>query len=232
MLSPGIIRVGGNLISYLCVVEHWINHLKEVLAGPLPGNQAHALMSPAGRGNTEGYLQSMQVPARNSAVLLLLFPEEHEFKMVLIKRPSYDGVHSGQIALPGGKAEENDVDFLQTALRETNEEIGIDASEINILGNLSRIYIPPSNFLVYPYVGWIQSTPLFKPDNTEVEKILLPNVNLLLDGKIRKEGHFMAGGNNGFMVKAPYYDIENEKVWGATAAILSEFREILKLTTT
>lgn len=209
-------------------MNDWFDKLQEQLAGELPGSRAHALMSPAGRGNTEEYIKELVSPPKNSAVLLLLYPAVNSIKMVLIKRPSYDGVHSGQIALPGGKVEDTDTDYQYTALRETSEEIGVDTHDIKMLGSLSRIYIPPSNFLVYPFVGWMNNIPSFKPDPKEVDLILSPNINVLLEDSVRKEGSFMAGGSKGFMVKAPYFEVENEKVWGATAAILSEFKEILK----
>ena len=209
-------------------MKEWILRLKNALELPLPGEKAHVLMSPMGRGNTEEYLSKLTQPPRTSAVMLLLYPVDNEFNIVLIKRPSYDGVHSGQISLPGGKMEESDKDFEDTAIRETWEETGVEKNTIEILGALSRVYIPPSNFLVYPYIGVCKSAPVFNPDKREVENLLFAPVTVLLDDLIVKEEVFKSGLGNGWKVKAPYFEIVGEKVWGATAIILSEFKEILK----
>jgi 8-oxo-dGTP pyrophosphatase MutT (NUDIX family) len=205
-----------------------ISQLAQSLQGTLPGSSAHLLMAPAGRGNTEEFIQTLATPPRTSAVMLILYPEKNDLNLILIKRPDYEGVHSGQISFPGGKFEEEDVEFVRTALRETHEEIGINPNEIEIMGALSRIYIPPSNFLVYPFVGYCKQAPSFIIDK-EVDRVISVPVSLLLDDSIIKQGIFMAGGSLGFEVKAPYFEMDNERVWGATACILSEFRQIWKL---
>jgi len=204
-----------------------IVRLQELLNGPLPGEKAHELMSPAGRSNTEEYIQTLLTPPRNSAVMVLLYPEGEEVKMVLIKRPDYDGVHSGQISFPGGKYEEGDADFEQTALRETFEEIGVNTNLIKTIGSLSRIYIPPSNFLVYPYIGYCTHIPSFTTD-AEVDRLITVPVSVLLNENIVQQGKFLAGGRLGLQITAPYFEIDNEKVWGATACILSELKLIWK----
>jgi len=208
-------------------VNLFVQKLEEALKQGLPGSLAHALMSPMGRGDTEEYLSNTKVPVRTSAVMIVLFEDNHECKMVLIKRPSYDGVHSGQISFPGGKYEEADANYGETALRETFEEIGVCCDQIRIIGKLSRIYIPPSNFLVYPFIGYCEKTPFFHPDEKEVDQLIFLSINVLLNDEIRKEGSFMSGGKTNWKIEAPYYEIENEKVWGATAIILSEFKQIL-----
>ncbi len=210
-------------------MHEWISQLETFLKGTLPGASAHSKMSPVGRGNTEEHIQTLMSPARISAVMVLLFQVENIWKTVLIKRPDYQGVHSGQIGFPGGKYEEDDKSYQHTALRETEEEIGIPAQDIQLIGALSRIYIPPSNFIVYPFIGWLKDHPIFSIDPKEVESLLLPDIEILLDESIKDEGSFMAGGQSGWQIKAPYYKIEGQKVWGATAAILSEFKEIMHL---
>src|SRR5687767_13502782 len=209
-------------------MHNLISQLAELLKQPLPGSSAHILMSPAGRGNTEEAIQSLLTPPRTSAVMIILYPENDQLYMVLIKRPDYQGVHSGQVSFPGGKFEEEDVEFMRTALRETHEEIGVNPNEIEMVGALSRIYIPPSNFLVYPFVGFCKQPPSFIID-TEVDRVITVPANILLDDTIIREGKFLAGGNLGFEIKAPYFEIDNERVWGATACILSEFKHILQL---
>lgn len=205
-----------------------IRRLQELLKGPLPGAAAHEIMSPAGRGNTEELIQNLLTPPRNSAIMILLYLDENDIYMVLIKRPDYDGVHSGQISFPGGKYEETDQDFEQTALRETWEEIGVDAASIQTIGALTRIYIPPSNFLVYPYIGYCSQRPVFTTD-AEVDRLILVPVNILSKEDIVQKGKFWAGGRHSFQVNAPYFYINDERVWGATACILSELKEIWKM---
>jgi 8-oxo-dGTP pyrophosphatase MutT (NUDIX family) len=159
--------------------------------------------------------------------MLLLYPEEDQWFFILIKRPDYQGVHSGQVSLPGGKFEEEDLEFIRTAIRETYEEIGVNPNEIEVVGALSRIYIPPSNFLVYPFIGYCEQKPSFVIDQ-EVERVITVPVDLLRNENIVHHGKFLAGGNLGFEIKAPYFALDNEKVWGATACILSEFKLILQ----
>src|SRR5688572_26141802 len=202
--------------------------LKRALMKPLPGSEAHMKMSPVGRGNTEEYIQTLLTPAKISAVMVLLVETPDMLQLILIKRPSYQGVHSGQVGFPGGKFEESDENYLHTALRETHEEIGLDPDQIEILGNLSRIYIPPSNFIVYPHIGYCKEMPVLKPNVQEVERIVQTDLMVLLDEHIIHQGSFSSGLNSEWKVKAPYFSIEGEKVWGATAAILSELKEILK----
>ncbi len=202
-----------------------INRLEKLLNEPLPGSTAHQMMSPAGRGDTEELIQTLLSPPRNSAVMIILYPDNDSLNMVMIKRPNYDGVHSGQVSFPGGKFEETDINYEATALRETFEEIGISTEKIKVIGVLSRIYIPPSNFLVYPYIGYCDETPLFTIDS-EVDRVITAPVNVLLNDEIVKQGKFMAGGNLNFQINAPYFEIDNERVWGATACILSELKQI------
>ncbi len=204
-----------------------ISQLGELLRQPLPGHAAHLAMSPLGRGNSEDEIRDLLSPPRESAVMVMLYPEADQVFMVLIKRPDYHGVHSGQVSLPGGKFEDSDVEFVRTAMRETHEEIGVNPNEIEIVGNLTRIYIPPSNFIVYPFVGYCTQPPSFITDQ-EVDRVMVIPVDVLLDENIVKQGKFKAGGNINFEVKAPYFDIDGERVWGATACILNEFKFLLQ----
>jgi 8-oxo-dGTP pyrophosphatase MutT (NUDIX family) len=215
-----------NLTTFV-IMHKLISQLTELLQKPLPGSVAHILMSPAGRGNSEDAIESLLAPPRTSAVMVLLFPENDQLYMVLIKRPDYQGVHSGQISFPGGKFEDADVDFVRTAIRETNEEIGVNPNEIQVIGSLSRIYIPPSNFLVYPFVGYCEQKPAFVIDK-EVDRVIIIPLDALMDDSIILQGKFLAGGNLNFEINAPYFALDNERVWGATACILSEFKQILQ----
>lgn len=159
-----------------------------------------------------------------SSVLILLFPAADGIRTVFIKRPRYDGVHSGQISLPGGKAEPGDPDTGYTALRETEEEIGVPAGEITLIGKLSELYIPPSNFLVTPWIGYVTFTPVFKPDPSEVDGLLEALIRDLADDRNVKEVLISV---HGMELKAPAFVMHGEVIWGATAMILSEFREVI-----
>ena len=110
--------------------------------------------------------------AKQSAVLVLLYPKEGETHFVLIERNTYEGVHSGQIGLPGGRVEPGDGSFEATALRETQEELGVNPKAVTMVRALSDVYIPPSNFLVYPFVGYMDTTPVFNPDSREVYEVV------------------------------------------------------------
>src|SRR5690606_7847625 len=139
-----------------------INHIRQTLSnGSLPGEAAHLKMSPSLRVRTSEVAKQPGFNPKQSAVIILLYPENDIWYNVLIKRPEYKGTHSGQIAFPGGRFEENDVTFDITALRECEEEIGVSRELITVLGKLTEIYIPPSNFMVHPYIGYCEEKPVF-----------------------------------------------------------------------
>ncbi|EKB47575.1 NUDIX hydrolase [Cecembia lonarensis] len=198
-----------------------IQNLEKALKKPLPGREGQITMAPLPI-DEERFIQSIRPDYRKGAVLMLLYPDLKKQAFVpFIKRPTYPGVHSGQIAFPGGKMEESDKDLSETALRETEEEIGVDAQKVELIGKLSDLYIPPSNFMVSPYIGFTLEKPEFSPDPEEVVRIINCPVNTLLDKSVRKTGTVQ--GSGGYRLKAPYYDIESEMVWGATAMMLGEF---------
>lgn len=204
-----------------------IQQLEKELKKPLPGEQIQLRMSAISRIR-EMMDFSHQSDAIRSSVLILLFPagKNGDVSLVLILRPRYDGVHSGQIALPGGRFESSDGELLNTALREAREEIGIDPGKVRIIGQLTELYIPPSNYLVAPFVGFIPDEPLFKPDLQEVEEIIVIRLRDLIEERSLKIKEFMV--SSGLKVTAPCYDVDGHLIWGATAMILSEFREIVK----
>ncbi|MEP2024951.1 MAG: CoA pyrophosphatase [Reichenbachiella sp.] len=163
--------------------------------------------------------------ARQSAVMVLLYHEEGRIKFPLIVRPQYPGVHSGQIALPGGKFEEEDQNLIQTALRETHEEVGVSMHQVEVVGQLSELYVPPSNFNILPVIGLLSEVPQFILEEKEVEELVIADINVLNDKTKRKQKQmtFYSGIN----VDVPYFDIEDRVVWGATAMILNEFATII-----
>jgi hypothetical protein len=141
-------------------------------------------------------------------------------------RPRYPGVHSGQISLPGGKVEPTDQDLAETALRESKEEIGVNPENIRLLGNLTNLYIPPSNFMVTPFVGYQSVRPVFKPDPSEVAEIIEVSLDSFLDNSIIRQKRMKLA--LGLTMKVPAYCIGSHVIWGATAMILSEFRVIIE----
>ena len=163
--------------------------------------------------------QELPGTAKPAAVLIVLYPEQNDLGFVLIQRNSYEGVHSDQIGLPGGR-QENGETFLETALRETNEELGINPDQINVLGNLTPIYIPPSDYHVHPFVGYMKQRPTLIPDPREVAAVIETSVSELLDETLKSEHDVSV---QGLKLNVPYYDIQGHKCWGATAIMLAEF---------
>lgn len=161
---------------------------------------------------------------RKSAVLILFFPINNQPHVVFIKRAVDNTVHSGQISFPGGKYEKYDKTIVQTALRESNEEVGIDIEKIDIIGKLTQLYIPPSNFNVTPFIGYTKTVPQFTT-NYEVDRLITISLSELLNPNINSLNKIQHRNGNEFVV--PAYNIDNEVVWGATAMILSELIDVI-----
>lgn len=201
--------------------RHYANyefHIREILGKYLPGEKAQFRMAPVERPTKEADHKT-----RNAGVMLLLFPGKDGISTILIQRQVYEGVHSGQISLPGGKQEKHDINITDTALRETQEEIGIHRNDVKILGKLTPLYIPVSNFLVQPVIGSLSYKPKLEPDIREVEKVYTVNLKTLADPTCVKNEIFI---ENNKTFNAPFYKVENLNIWGATAMILSEFIEL------
>ena len=197
-----------------------IQKIKTELTRPLPGAKAQLLMAPSVRRD---FFQASVV--QQAGVLILLYPLDKSLYIAFIKRTEYDGAHSGQISLPGGRFEAGDKSIADTALRETQEELGIVLPHNSLLGQLTALIIPVSNFEVFPFVGYIDYTPEFHPDPNEVKFVIQAKISSFLDiGLIKKK---MMTINN-IPIEVPFFDIEGNQIWGATAMILSEFVEILR----
>jgi 8-oxo-dGTP pyrophosphatase MutT (NUDIX family) len=201
-----------------------IHSLTDRLKQALPSALAHDALRAIPIGNVTPKFEH-KIPPKPGSVLILLFEENGVVRFPLIKRAEYNGAHSGQISLPGGKAEPGE-DSIQTALREAEEEIGISGKSIKVIGRLSEFYVIPSNFLVTPVVAYSEGTISFKPDPHEVDRILTGTVeDLVKEGAIRTT-EILAAGH--YRMQAPHFEIDNEIVWGATAMMLNEFRLVLK----
>ncbi len=204
------------------MIEQFIQRLNDRITAGLPGMIAHRRMAPPARPLVS-FDEHDYPAAKKGSVLILFYPFKETICMALIKRQSYDGVHSGQVAFPGGKIEKDET-AEQAALRETKEEIGVDENKITIFNRLSNVYIPPSNFFVFPFLGYAKQRPDFHPDQHEVEYIIESPVDVLMDDSIKGIMDIQRGDQ---IMKAPYYEIMQHKVWGATAIILSELEFLL-----
>ena len=197
--------------------------MKAALKRELPGSDAHIKMLPPGRRlkTFDGELLSV----KQSSVLLLLYPEGEQLFVCLMKRPSTMKFHPGQISFPGGKVEKEDISAEMTALREANEEVGVDPSSVEILGKLSDLYVEVSQFSIQPFLGWSERKPIFSLNSGEVEDlILLPLNDFVFNETICETELETVTG----LLRIKYYPFNNQVIWGATAMILSELIEILK----
>jgi len=202
----------------------FISDLTEKLQLPLPGRPAQYRMAHMGRTDPA----PMSNDPRKACVMILLYPDENSItKLVLIQRVRHQkDRHSGQIGLPGGGLEPTDKSLQAGALRELEEEVGVAASSVTLLGALSDLYISVSNFLVYPFVGYVNSRPDFVAQPSEVQAILEAPLQLFIDKDLRKTKQLRLP-NGMVLEKVPYFEVEGHTVWGATAMILNEFSEII-----
>jgi 8-oxo-dGTP pyrophosphatase MutT (NUDIX family) len=158
---------------------------------------------------------------------MLFYPSErNETRFVLILRKTYKGVHSAQIGFPGGKYEEVDSSFEDTALRETEEEVGVPSHTISVVRKLTEVFIPPSNYIVQPYLGLTSLNPTFVPQETEVEDIIeVPLAEFMDDGILIQKSLSTSYAEN---IEVPAFKLQEHIVWGATAMMLNEVRQLLK----
>lgn len=192
----------------------------------LPGVQAQLQMAPSIRQTDILNMGVGRNPVKSS-VLLLFYPDrEQQVATVLIQRPEYDGAHSGQISFPGGRHEPGDPDLAFTALREAHEEIGVDPGLVNLKGRLTDLFIPPSNFIVTPYLGISDRRPDFIPDPVEVAAILEISLKDLLNPACREMKLITL--RDGYRLETQCFNLNGHIVWGATAMIISEMAEIIK----
>lgn len=195
----------------------FVQALERDLRGALPGRAAHLRMAPAMRPGR--YSDEPGPDVRRGGVLALFYAHEGTVWLPLILRPTYTGVHSGQVGFPGGGREPGDADLTATALREAWEEVGVPAEQVQVLGTLSPLFVFASNYLVQPTVGWTPSRPAFNADPYEVAQLLETPLATLLDpATIHREPWNLRGTQ----VEVPYYSVLGQTVWGATAMMLAE----------
>ena len=203
---------------------HFIERLERNLEDELPGPKAQFLMAPADR------IPPPILPDdhRLACVLTLLYPKNKEWHVALIERTAgnKEDVHAGQLSFPGGKFDDKDYSYQDCALRETEEEIGVPSSSVGIVGELTSLYVNVSNFLIYPFVGFMTEFDDFKLQKSEVSSLLEIPLKHFLDQKNKKRGSINVRGS--IINDVPYYDIDNKRLWGATAMIMSELEHVVK----
>lgn len=192
----------------------------------MPGSKAHFLMEPPERRKYQDLRKIEERNPRRAGVMALFYPKADETHLLFILRKSYKGVHSNQIAFPGGKEEKEDNSMLETALRETEEEVGVPVHKVEVVKELSKLYIPPSNFWVQPYLGLYTEIEPFQKQESEVEDILeIPMRYVLNEDNLTslKLNTSYAQG-----VEVPAFNFQGRVVWGATAMMLNEIKLLLK----
>ncbi|WP_422084079.1 NUDIX hydrolase [Ulvibacterium sp.] len=196
---------------------------------PLPGEASHFKMAPETRIRLMQEARQKGKNPKRAAVMALFYPDINALAhlLLILRKAHPKDVHSGQVGFPGGQSERTDADLRETALRETHEEVGIPSTEIEIIRSLSEVYIPPSNFEVQPYIGLYQNRePLFAPQQSEVEALVeVPVTDFMDDSKI-----FMKKLSTSYAINidVPAFNLNGYTVWGATAMMLSEIKELLK----
>lgn len=206
--------------------QEFLKYVPKIESVELPASEAHFIMAPLERINSYKNQEFGDKIPKIAAVMMLFYPKNGITHLVLIIRNSYKGVHSAQIAFPGGKFEPKDITFQNTALRETQEEIGINPDSIDVIRAFTNLYIPPSNFMVYPFLGICKEEIRFFPDVNEVADIIeLSLTEFLSDELIVSTQMRTSYAEN---ISIPAFKISEHIVWGATAMILSELKEVLK----
>lgn len=193
--------------------------LRRALQAPLPGRRAQLWMAPQPRPMDADHDPQL------AAVLVLLYPTDAGWCFPLTLRTNAVATHQGQVSLPGG-ARQGLESLEHTALRETGEEVGVAADEVEILGNLTPVYVAVSDFQVFPFVGYLRAKPVFSLNQQEVAEVLETPLEMLLDERIRHEEDWDLPDGRHFHV--PYFLIHGHKVWGATAVILGELVWLLR----
>ena len=205
-------------------MKDFINILTAEIKKGLPGTEVQWKMASSDR-MIRNFPRSPGNDARVAAVLILLYPHNGSVFTVLMQRHDYNGVHGGQISLPGGKQEPQDKDIIQTALREAYEETGVDQENITVIGTLTPLFIPVSNNIVTPVVGWTEERPVFTHQQEEVVFLFDADIKKLLEPDIVKTKQMKISGE---MIDVKYFDYEGHAIWGATAMILHELLTLIR----
>ncbi len=207
--------------------DEFLIRISKIKNIPLPAEVSQFKMAPPFRKELLQKNKEAIKYAKKAGVLALFYPDiTQQTKLVLILRKSYEGVHSAQVGFPGGKLELNDESLEHAAVRETYEEIGVPVHDIKVITQLTEVYIPPSNFYVQPYLGFSINTPNFIKDENEVEAIIEIPFDHFIDDEMVILKRVSTSYN--VEVEVPAFSLNGHVVWGATAMILSEIKDLLK----
>ena len=206
--------------------QDFLKYLPKIEKEKLLSVEAHLKMAPLERISSLSSKDYLDKNPKKAAVMMLLYPRNNKVHLALIVRNSYPGIHASQIAFPGGKVEPSDIDLQHTALRETHEEIGVMPNLVQVVKPFSELYIPPSNFLVSPFLGIINEEVTFVPSPYEVKRVLeLPLEELLDDRIITQVKMSTSYADN---ISVPVFNVDKYVVWGATAMMMSELKETIR----
>lgn len=207
--------------------DEFLISISKINGKPLPAESSQFKMSPPYRQQLIDLQKEKIKSAKNSAVLALFYPDASQnTKLMLMLRKTYKGVHSAQVGFPGGKTEDEDESLQMTALRETEEEIGVPRQHIEVLKAMSPLYIPPSNFNVYPFIGICKRVPKFVKEESEVEDLIEVSLSAIFDDANIVTKKVKTSYN--IEVEVPAYKLNDHLVWGATAMMISEIKDLLK----
>lgn len=209
--------------------EIFLKSISKIEHIPLPGQDSQFKMSPPYRNELILQQREAMKNSKKAGVMALFYPDvEKNTKLILILRKTYKGVHSAQVGFPGGKLEAEDPSLEYAALRETFEEVGVPLGNITVIKQMTELYIPPSNFTVYPFIGITKNTPKFLKQDDEVEDLIEVNFNDFVDDNIVSSQKIMTSLQR--EVEVPVFKLNGHTVWGATAMMLSEIKDLLKTT--
>jgi len=207
--------------------DKFLVSLSKIKNIPLPAETSQFKMSPPFRQELISSYKEAMKDANRAGVLAMFYPNSfHQTHLALILRKTYKGVHSAQIGFPGGRYEDEDKTLKMTAIRETWEEIGVPEHQIKVIKQMTEVYIPPSNFYVQPFIGITAQTPNFVKQEDEVEDIIEVPLSHFLDERIVVTKSVATSYT--VKIDVPAYELNGHVVWGATAMVLSEIKDVLK----
>jgi|TARA_R110000737_G_scaffold164321_1_gene191782 8-oxo-dGTP pyrophosphatase MutT (NUDIX family) len=207
-------------------IQPWFEFLSEWIPAKLPGERVHAELSPLRKLSSEALKEAKVI--KQSAVAIHVFEKDDDLQIILTQRNTYDGAHSGQVSFPGGKMDDTDLNLIHTARRESYEEIGLSIDDGELIGELTEIYIPVSQFRVKPYLFFHRKALTnLRPDPREVESIFFLPRNILINDDILIKKDIIISSD--FTLKqVPCFQYHEFTIWGATAIMLNELKHILK----